>query len=1555
MKKKDALENSSLRQRAEEQLKIKHSLKATIPGDADMMKLLHELEVHQIELEMQNEELRMANDKAASATALYNFAPTGYFTLLQDGTILELNFRGAKMLGKERSGLILKNISQYIALESLSIFKDFLTSVFESHSMQTCEVWMTNKDNTSTFIRLEAFISDGEQKCYVTAMDITEWKRAEKDKQISIERFKIIFEQSPLGIALVDSLTGRIIEVNEKFASIVGCSREETAKIDWMSITHPDDMQEDLNNMAHLIAGEFSSFQMNKRYLQPDGSVVWVNMTVTPILVDDKSNPCHLCMIEDITERKRTEWELLKEKNQLKLMIDSSPVSIWFKDKLNNFIKVNQAAAKIANRPVEEVEGHSADEVFPNESAKYYSDDLEVINSGKPKLGIVEPAVANGITTWVRTDKIPWFDNDGNIAGLISFALDITDRVDAEEKLRDSETRYRRLFESAKDGILIIDAESGRIVDANPYLVQMLEYSEAELLGKELWKIMVFRKIAKSKDAFIELQSKEYIRFNDMSLETKSGKLINVVIASNGYYVNQKKVIQCNIRDISKRKLVEEALLESEIRLQSLVRSIPDLIWLKDKSGVYMLCNTMFERFFGAKEVDIVGKTDYDFVTRKLADSFRKNDIKAMVAGNSTKNEEWVTFADDGHQALLETTKTPMYDSWGELIGVLGMSHDITRHKQAEESLKESQQLFQDLAQISPVGIFRTRADGYTTYVNPQWSELSGLSFDEAIGYGWLNAVHPDDRERLRSSWEKDIEIQHASNAEYRFLKSDGSIVWVIGNAVAEMKDDSIIGFIGTITDITERKATEEALVESEDHIRLVLENSIDAILSTTPDGKILSANTSACSMFGQTEEELIKKGWNGIIDLADPSLQDALEVLNRTGKFKGELTFLRNDGTGFPAEISSSLFRDRNGNLQSSMVIRDISDRRKSEDIIRQERILLRTLIDSLPDTIYIKDNKGRKLIANSSDLQIMNSNTEGEVIGKTDLEIFGPDIGATGYAEDRSVLETGQPLINHEDYFLDATGKQHWRLTSKIPIYDGQRQIVGLVGLGHDITDRKKSEELLKESEERFRSIFENATIGIYRTTQDGKILMANPALINMLGYKSFEEMVAGDLDRVISETENQRAEFRQRIEREGEIRGVEFEWKHKDNTIVHVRENAKVFRDNEGRIRYYEGMVENITERKEAEKEVKLLAHSLESISECVSITDNNDTLIYVNESFLKTYGYAKNELIGKSVGILRTADISHEHVRDILPETIEGGWRGEIVNKRKDGTTFPILLSTSVIKDENEKPIALIGVAIDITEMKKNREELIAAKENAEEGNRLKTAFLAMMNHELRTPLNHILGFSELILSGVAPEESHSFAASIQASGQNLLAIIEDVFDLALIEQDNIKLRNQTYSFMDHFMETKASFDNILRTSAKNEQIQLIFKPAVHFLSSYVTADRSKINQVLTNLFKNAVKFTQKGKIEFGFDVRNESTLTFYIKDTGIGIPIEKQSIIFDYFRQGDDSYTRSYGGIGIGLAISRKIAKILNGELSVVSEPGVGSTFSLTIPVELSER
>lgn len=248
---------------------------------------------------------------------------------------------------------------------------------------------------------------------------------------------------------------------------------------------------------------------------------------------------------------------------------------------------------------------------------------------------------------------------------------------------------------------------------------------------------------------------------------------------------------------------------------------------------------------------------------------------------------------------------------------------------------------------------------------------------------------------------------------------------------------------------------------------------------------------------------------------------------------------------------------------------------------------------------------------------------------------------------------------------------------------------------------------------------------------------------------------------------------------------------------------------------------------------------------------------------------------------------------------------------------------------------------------------HQEALLLAKEKAEESEQIKSAFLATINHELRTPLHHIMGFSELLrMNKIPAHEISNFADKIYKSGKNLLQIIEDILNLALADESYVQIRKEYFKGKDLFLQHKVLLDEMLKSSEKGDQIKLIYTPSERFVNEQYIADSSKINQIIVNLLKNAIKFTNSGSIEYRAEI-HKNELIFRIKDTGIGIPQHQQQIIFDFFRQADDSSTRIYSGIGVGLAISKRITKILNGELSVQSIPGKGSTFILRIPVEVT--
>lgn len=279
----------------------------------------------------------------------------------------------------------------------------------------------------------------------------------------------------------------------------------------------------------------------------------------------------------------------------------------------------------------------------------------------------------------------------------------------------------------------------------------------------------------------------------------------------------------------------------------------------------------------------------------------------------------------------------------------------------------------------------------------------------------------------------------------------------------------------------------------------------------------------------------------------------------------------------------------------------------------------------------------------------------------------------------------------------------------------------------------------------------------------------------------------------------------------------------------------------------------------------------------------------------------------------------------------------------VNDYKEWDEFDIELLTTIA-----------NTFTNAIEAKQNNDLLIREKEKAIESNRLKSAFLATVNHELRTPLHHILGFSDLIRS-MDPDkkQTETYASKIFESGKNLLQIVEDILSLATGNASEVKVREELVQGADLFVQHKAYMSEILANVNREKDIKLKLYPAGDFLNTRFNVDKNKLNQVVVNLFKNAVKFTRRGTISYDIAlVKNQLTLT--IEDDGVGIPAQQRELIFDYFRQGDDKSTRRFQGIGIGLSICKNLVQIMNGNISVESEIGKGSKFTVSVPITDSD-
>ena len=282
------------------------------------------------------------------------------------------------------------------------------------------------------------------------------------------------------------------------------------------------------------------------------------------------------------------------------------------------------------------------------------------------------------------------------------------------------------------------------------------------------------------------------------------------------------------IKLLEERKKAEDALRTSEGRLHALVQTIPDLIWLKDKEGRYLSCNTMFERFFGARESDIVGKTDYDFVDRELADFFREHDRIAIDAGKPITNEEWITFADDGRRAMLETIKTPMYDDRGELIGVLGIGRDITTRKFAEQALRESEEKYRTVADFTYDWEAWCAPDLSFQYVSPSCKRITGHTAEEFMADRnlMIQITHPEDRPKLEEHYRTDHRRNQKDNVEFdfRIVKPDGGISWISHSCSAVHNEEGIwLGRRESNREITDRKRAEEKIKQLLENKELIL------------------------------------------------------------------------------------------------------------------------------------------------------------------------------------------------------------------------------------------------------------------------------------------------------------------------------------------------------------------------------------------------------------------------------------------------------------------------------------------------------------------------------------------------------------------------------------------------------------------------------------------------------------------------------------------------------------------------------------------------------------
>jgi len=911
------------------------------------------------------------------------------------------------------------------------------------------------------------------------------------------------------------------------------------------------------------------------------------------------------------------------------------------------------------------------------------------------------------------------------------------------------------------------------------------------------------------------------------------------------------------------------------------------------------------------------------------------------------------------------------------------LKSELEYHIKYEETLRENEEKFVSMFERAPLGYQSLDENGYFIEVNDAWLKTLGYEKEEVAGKWFGDFLAPEFVDAFRKRFPI-FKSQGHIHSEFEMIHHNGQRKFIAFDGRVGYKNDGSFKQTHCILqDITEKKQTEHKYqtLFNEMMDGFALHEIICNEKGVPVDYRFLAVNPAFEKMTGLKAEEIVGRR---VLEIM-PGIESIW--IERYGKvaLTGKPASFENESKELGKIFDVKSYCPAPNQFVS--IFSDITKRRQSEELLKISEEKYRSIFENVQDVYYEATFDGIILDVSPS-IEIISKGQihRDELIG---ISIYKFYVNAE---ERKKLVNTLLKTGSISDYEVTLSNKDGslipCSISSKL-IYDGNGLPVKIFGSMHDITERKHAAEKVLLNAERLARM-----VNIYQynanNIQDFLDYALNEAIAltsSKIGYIYFYNEVKNEFTlnswsknvmkgcavadpqicTALSETGIWGEAVRQRKAiainnfkedsplKRGYPKGhlhlerfltIPIFDEDKIAAVVGVANKESDYDNTDiSQLTIMMSSVWRIVQKKEVEKKVKLLAHSLESVSECVSITDNNDVLMYVNEAFLRTYGYQENELIGKHISILRPEVFEAENSLNILNHTLEGGWRGEILNIKKDGTVFPVLLSTSIIKDENKNPIALIGVAIDITELKKSAEELMAAKEKAEENDRLKTAFLHNISHEVRTPMNSIVGFSDLLADpDTLPEERKHFSEIIIQNSNQLLSIINDIVNIATIEAGQEKAIINPVNINSICNLVYEQFFQ----KAKSQNIVLVFNNYLPNIESDIMTDGTKLTQILTNLINNALKFTEEGYIELGYSVEGDY-LKFFVKDTGIGIPQEKHEEIFKRFSQLSLAKNYQYRGSGLGLSISKAYVELLGGKIWIQSSPGNGSTFYFTIP------
>ncbi len=1021
-----------------------------------------------------------------------------------------------------------------------------------------------------------------------------------------------------------------------------------------------------------------------------------------------------------------------------------------------------------------------------------------------------------------------------------------------------------------------------------------------------------------------------------------------------------------------------EALKESEEHLSQILDESVDAIIHFDKTG---------QIFYANKSTAAL--TEYsikELLTLNIKNLFPK----------ASTNEEHLRFD------LIEQGKVVIRERYlraktGKSIPIelhskklpQGEIQTIMRDMSERQKREELNLLFKKIFTQSPDGIFQIDKNGYIVNCNQAFADSLLSNINDIIGRHAIKLVVDKD---FATKTFKEFIKKGYYEAEVEQYKADGSkaIVWRKAVALKDNKGQFNGAFVFS-RDITKRIKQAELQLK----LSTAVEQSANIVFITNTEGIIEYVNNKFVEFTGYSREEAIGKNPRFLKSgKQSKKFYEKLWKTIKAGKqWLGEFQNRNKAGELYWESATISPVFNRDGKIINFIAVKEnITERKrialelkkknreyerlnhKYEQLyekllklnieLEEQSQTYRDIFNIPNDCIFIHDLNTGVIIDTNSSIYSMFGYRHEEVIGKTieDLSAGYPPYDIQTAAKNIEICikngtHTFEWLCKHKN------GNLFWtEVNLKLGKIGGVERILATV---KDIGDRKKQEEKLKESEERFRAIFNNSPDIILLAVADSpKIINANNTFTEILGYSvdEIKQKSTSELNLWVDSKEQEA--LMSEVLKQGFIDNFEARLRKRTGEIIHVLISIRdIYLKGE---KHFLSIIRDITESLKVEQ---ALIESEQKFKELADLSPSgifiyqNNNFVYVNKATCDITGYSEKELLK-----MKFWDVVHEDMKDIIRERGHKRMQKEDVVSRyeiklraKNGDVKWIDFSAGFIMYKG-KPSG-IGNIFEITESKKTQMQLMEAKKKAEESDRLKSAFLANMSHEIRTPMNGIVGFSELLAVGNLPEEQkQKYIQIIRQSSDQLLHIINDILDISKIEVGEVKITKSEFNVSHLLLELKSLFSTQIKQSGQ-KNIELILDYKLPKDKEVLFSDRFRLHQIISNLINNALKFTEKGFVAFGArfieaygenkdypcEQAEYNRVLFFVKDTGAGIPPKMQKIIFDRFRQSDDSTTKKHRGTGLGLSIAKGLIQILGGKIWLISKKGEGSVFYFTIP------